>query len=54
MTNAVIEAMNLNGGGTGGSDIVLNIDGRQFARIVKPFIDKENHRIGTNVKLNSI
>ena len=54
VTNAVIEAMNLNGGGTGGSDIVLNIDGRQFARIVKPFIDKENHRIGTNVKLNSI
>jgi hypothetical protein len=42
------------GTGGGGGDIILNLDGRQFARIVKPFLDKENKRIGKNVKLQSI
>jgi phage-related protein len=56
ITNAVLTAMRAQGtggGGTGG-DIVLNIDGRQFARIVKPHLDKEVQRIGSNVRLNPI
>ena len=51
VTNAVIEAMALNGGAASG-DVVLNIDGRQFARLVKPHLDKESQRIGTNVRLS--
>jgi hypothetical protein len=55
VTNAVIEAMRFQGGGQGGGgDIILNIDGRQFARIVKPHLEKENKRVGTNVRLNPI
>jgi hypothetical protein len=42
------------GSGGGGGDIILNLDGRQFARIVKPFLDKENKRVGNNVRLQSI
>lgn len=43
--------------GTGNNvsgDIVLNIDGRTFARIVKPWLDMENKRVGTNIRLQSI
>ncbi|RSD21081.1 phage tail protein [Mesobacillus subterraneus] len=54
--NAVMAAMQFNSsaGNAGGGDTILNIDGRTFARIVKPYLDKENKRIGTNVKMNSI
>jgi phage-related protein len=53
---AVMSAMKFNqgGGNNTGGDIILNIDGRQFARIVKPHLDKESKRIGTNVKLQPI
>ena len=44
INNAVLNAMGTNTGGTG--DIILNIDGRTFARIVKPFLDKEKNRLG--------
>jgi hypothetical protein len=55
VTNAVMEAMQFQGGGaqpTG--DIILNLDGRAFARIVKPHLERENKRVGTNVRLNPI
>jgi SLT domain-containing protein len=53
---AVMSAMQFNqgGGNNTGGDIIFNIDGRQFARIVKPHLDKESKRIGTNVKLQGI
>lgn len=56
ISNAVLNAMRAQGTGSGttGGDIVLNIDGRQFARIVKPHLDKEIQRIGSNVRLNPI
>lgn len=54
VTNAVIQAMNINGGGNTQGDVILNIDGRQFARLVKPFLDKESNRLGTSVKLSTL
>ena len=56
MTNSVIQAMQLGGGGNNQSsgDIVFNIDGRSFARIVKPFLDKEQNRVGTDVRIRTI
>jgi hypothetical protein len=55
LTNSVMRAIELTGGGGGSSaDIVLNIDGRRLARIVKPLLDAENRRVGTNVRLNPI
>jgi hypothetical protein len=56
ITTAVLSALRFQGGGGGGEtgDIVLNIDGRTFARIIKPHLDKEIKRIGGNVKFNSI
>jgi hypothetical protein len=49
ITTAVVSAM----GGRGG-DVILNIDGRRFARLVKPHLERENKRVGTNVRLNPI
>lgn len=56
ITNAVLSALRFQGGGGGGTsgDIVLNLDGRTFARIIKPHMDKEAQRIGGNVKFNPI
>jgi hypothetical protein len=53
---AVMTAMQFNssGGSGGGGDIILNIDGRNLARIMKPRMDNENQRIGSNIKMNSI
>ncbi|WP_148362726.1 hypothetical protein [Bacillus sp. B-jedd] len=54
--NAVIAANQVNrssGSGSGG-DIVLNIDGRTFARIVNPHLEKESKRMGTNIKIKPI
>jgi hypothetical protein len=51
---AVMQAMQHGRPSTSNGDILLNIDGRTFARIVKPFIEAENQRVGNNVKLNSI
>jgi hypothetical protein len=55
IATAVTTAMAVNGGGgnTGG-DIVLKLDGRQFARLMKPYMDQEQRRIGANVKLQTI
>lgn len=56
ITSAVLTAMRFTNGGGGNEpgDIVLNIDGRTFARIIKPHFDKETKRIGGNVKFNPI
>lgn len=54
VTNAVMEAMRANGGRGANGDIILTIDGRRLARIVKPYLDSENKRIGANVKLNTL
>ncbi|WP_082347330.1 phage tail protein [Bacillus sp. FJAT-18017] len=52
--NAVIQAnQGSRSSGTGG-DIILQLDGRTFGRIIKPYIDKENQRVGTNVRLKPI
>ena len=56
VTSAVMAAMKFNGNNQSnvGGDIVLNLDGRTFARIVRPHLVKENKRVGANVKLNPI
>lgn len=56
IANAVIDAMRVMGGNNAnsGGDINLYLDGRQFARIIKPHLDREVKRIGTNVKLQGI
>lgn len=53
VTNAVLTAMKLQGNQGGSADIVLNLDGKQFARIVKPFLDRENKRVGNNIRLQT-
>ena len=54
ITSAVVSAMQFNTGARSGGDIVLNLDGRAFARIVNPYLDVEQKRIGANVRLNPI
>ena len=44
ITNAVKETVQ-NVGGMGGGDIILNIDGRRFARIVQPYLQNETKRV---------
>jgi hypothetical protein len=56
LTTSVVQAMSI-GGGTAGrtsGDIILNIDGRAFARIVKPFLDREIHRAGNDIRIRTI
>jgi hypothetical protein len=55
VTNAVLTAMSVNKPtGNVSGDIVLNLDGRTFARIIKPYADLENKRVGANIRLQSI
>jgi len=54
ITTAVMDTMRANGGMQAGGDIILTIDGRRLARMIKPYLDNENKRIGTNVRLNTI
>jgi phage-related protein len=37
-----------------GGDVILQIDGKQFARLIKPFNDLEQKRVGTNVRLQTL
>lgn len=56
VTTAVTQAMAFNSQSSNSrqtGDIILNIDGRQAARILKPFFDNENSR-GGNVMINTI
>lgn len=57
MASTIVQALQYgavggNRGNTG--DIILNIDGRAFARIVKPFLDREQNRVGTDVRIRTI
>jgi phage-related protein len=56
VTNAVLTAMSVNKptNSNVSGDIILNLDGRTFARIIKPYADLENKRVGANVRLQSI
>jgi hypothetical protein len=54
VANAMLQVMQSNKNSNVNGDIVLNLDGRTFARIVKPWLDKENKRVGANVRLQSI
>lgn len=52
VANAMIAAAPFTGAQQGGGDvgdIVFNLDGRTFARIVKPYLDRENKRVGDPV-----
>ena len=51
LTSAVVQAM---GQGGNNSDIVLNVDGRTFARILKPYLENENRPVGTDVRIRTI
>ncbi|MCP8969727.1 hypothetical protein [Ectobacillus ponti] len=55
VTNAMMTALSFNQPRSNVSgDIILNVDGKQFARIVKPYLDLENKRVGANVRLQSL
>jgi hypothetical protein len=58
ISTAVLSAMKVSGGGGGGAniggDIILNIDGRQIGRILKPILDKEAMRVGKNIRMNLV
>jgi phage-related protein len=54
LTNSVVQAMQLGGGNRDSGDIILNIDGRTFARIVKPFLQKEDNRVGGDIRIRTI
>ena len=55
MTNTIVQALQLGNTTTqGNGDIILNIDGRSFARIVKPFLDREQSRVGSDVRIRTI
>jgi hypothetical protein len=54
-TISQVLAMNgVTGGRTTGGDIILNIDGRAFARLVKPFLEREQGRAGTDIRIRTI
>lgn len=55
IANTMLQTQAFAGGGSKqqGGDIVLQVDGRTFARMVKPYIDNEGKRVGTNVRLNT-
>jgi phage-related protein len=38
----------------GMQSITLNVDGKTFARVMKPYLDNETLRVGQNVRLNTI
>jgi phage-related protein len=53
---AVMTAMQMGGQGanSNGGDVVINIDGTTFARIVKPYLDREQQRVGSNAIIQPI
>ena len=52
LTSSVIQAMQY-GGQKQSGDIILNIDGKTFARIVQPFLEKEKGRVGNDVRIRT-
>ena len=54
-TISQVLAMNgVTGGATARGDIILNIDGRTFARLVKPFLQQEENRTGKDIRIRTI
>ena len=53
IAETLLDVLRVQGGG-GGGDIVLNLDGRTFARIINPHIQKEQKRVGNNIRMNPI
>jgi hypothetical protein len=51
IASAVLDALKFTAPQQASGDVILNIDGKQFARIVKPFIDRETKRVGNNVRI---
>lgn len=56
MATTVVQAMQLGNAATNrnSGDIILNIDGRAFARIVQPFMQNELNRAGTDIRIRTI
>ncbi|WEG14008.1 hypothetical protein PU629_06465 [Pullulanibacillus sp. KACC 23026] len=56
IVSAVSTAMQFNNsqGSNAGGDIKMTIDGKTFARIIKPYLDQEAKRVGTNIRLKSV
>jgi tape measure domain-containing protein len=54
VANAMLQVMQSNNNSNVSGDIVFNLDGSTFARVIKPWLDKENKRVGANVRLQSI
>jgi phage-related protein len=51
---AVMQANQFNNSGGNSGDVILNLDGRTLARLIKPYLDQENKRVGNNVRLSSV
>lgn len=58
IANTMNQTMSMRGSGGGGyntgGDIVLTVDGREFARIIKPFQNLEDKRVGNNIRTKPI
>lgn len=56
VANAVLSAMQFNGNSNNSSngDIYLQIDGTTFARVINPYIDKEDKRKGNNMIIKTV
>jgi phage-related protein len=52
--SAVLQMNGVTGGRNTGGDIILNIDGRAFARLVKPFLEREENRTGKDIRIRTI
>jgi len=49
VSTGVINAMKFSQvGGNKGGDVVINIDGRKFAKVINPYLQRENTRLGTS------
>ena len=58
VANAVLSAMQFSGGSSKSSsntgDIILQIDGTTFARIINPYAAKENQRLGNSMIIKTV
>lgn len=58
IVNAILAAMQLGNGSITsqkqGGDIILQIDGTTFARIINPLLDKENNRTGNKMIIKTV
>jgi phage-related protein len=57
IANTIAQVLQMNGvtgGATRNGDVILNIDGRTFARLVKPFLQHEEKRAGSDIRIRTI